>query len=308
MGAHLRLFHFMEVCIILWLDFNITTMYTAFVLYPTSSPRQCCSKVFCAWVRIVWKGLEENSALASISGCLSFSICLLENMRFVLGEGKGKKKTYRARCRCAFDSGAPLPSPICPGFGLTFFFCCVASSSAAGAADSSGTSALSSSSTAASASCISSRPPPICSFALRFCRRAWDFEYGEWLDSRRCRRASRFSCCFSFFLSGASALMGALMALSTATAWEDGEVNSVVHTESACPYRFACRAPDFDVLDRVILDCELALGELHGRVVAAYAFPAVLGLRGVKVKMARPTERRLTIFFAMRWVKIYYNT
>jgi hypothetical protein len=39
-----------------------------------------------------------------------------------------------------------------------------------------------------------------------------------------------------------------------------------------------CGASDLDMLNRVILHGKLAFGQLHGRIVPAYALPTVLGL------------------------------
>lgn len=88
------------------------------------------------------------------------------------------KTTYNALFRCAFDSGALLPSPICPGRGRER--CGADSASPADAV--AGATGVSSSCDNTDESPFSA-PPAISSRSFRFIRRLCDLEYGARVSS-----------------------------------------------------------------------------------------------------------------------------
>lgn len=144
-----------------------------------------CTSVLRACVRMVSNGLAAKSGFDRIRGWRSRSAC-------------------RARFRWVRLSGAPLPSPICPGrargWGRSGSASAFFAPGATGAC-ARGSARATSCSTAASALLRPSSPPAICSRSRRLSRLLCDLEYGERDASNRWRKSSRLSPCFSFFLS-----------------------------------------------------------------------------------------------------------
>jgi len=140
-------------------------------------------KVFCACVRIVWKGFDVKSGLARMRGCR-------------------KRSNSNSRFLCAFESVDEVPLPILPILELALGFTspeCIGIEDEGFSVefDSGGTI---SSSREARAVWRSSIFPTSCSFAFRFIRRSCDLEKCVVLGPNFCIKASRLSICFPFLL------------------------------------------------------------------------------------------------------------